>query len=51
MFNNANCVFKAICIFISLLHNLKENVQGDFESCADILITSYWLHVELGKNV
>jgi hypothetical protein len=27
------------------------NIQGDFESCADILITSYWLHVELGKNV
>jgi hypothetical protein len=26
-------------------------IQGDFESCADILITSYWLHVELGKNV
>jgi hypothetical protein len=26
-------------------------VQGDFESCADILITSYWLHVELRKNV
>jgi hypothetical protein len=27
------------------------NTQGDFESCADILITSYWLHVELGKNI
>jgi hypothetical protein len=27
------------------------NIQGDFESCADILITSYWLHAELGKNV
>jgi hypothetical protein len=25
------------------------NIQGVFESCADILITSYWLHVELGK--
>jgi hypothetical protein len=24
---------------------------GDFESCADILITSYWLHVELVKNI
>jgi hypothetical protein len=21
-------------------------IQGDFESCADILITSYWLHVQ-----
>jgi hypothetical protein len=27
------------------------DVQGDFESCADILITTYWLPVELGKNV
>jgi hypothetical protein len=27
------------------------HIQGDFESCADILITSYWLHVELGKNI
>jgi hypothetical protein len=26
-------------------------MQGDFESCADILITSYWLRVELGKNI
>jgi hypothetical protein len=26
-------------------------IQGDFESCANILITSYWLHVELGKNI
>jgi hypothetical protein len=26
------------------------HIQGDFESCADILITSYWLHVELGKK-
>jgi hypothetical protein len=29
----------------------KVALQGDFESCADILITSYWLHVELGKNI
>jgi hypothetical protein len=27
------------------------NIQGVFESCADILTTSYWLHVELGKNI
>jgi hypothetical protein len=26
-------------------------IQGDFESCADILITSCWFHVELGKNI
>jgi hypothetical protein len=24
---------------------------GDFVSCADILIKSYWLHVELVKNI
>jgi hypothetical protein len=33
------------------LSSLVFEIQGDFESCADILITSYWLHVELGKNV
>jgi hypothetical protein len=26
-------------------------LQGIIESCADILTTSYWLHVELGKNI
>jgi hypothetical protein len=26
-------------------------IQDDFESCAEILTTSYWLHVELGKNI
>jgi hypothetical protein len=26
-------------------------IHGDFESCADILITSYWLHVEFEKNI
>jgi hypothetical protein len=29
----------------------KSKNLSDFESCADILITSYWLHVELGKNI
>jgi hypothetical protein len=33
------------------VHILARIIQGDIESCADILITSYWLHVELGKNV
>jgi hypothetical protein len=28
----------------------KQTIQGDFESCAEILTTSYWLHAELGKN-
>jgi hypothetical protein len=26
-------------------------IQGVVESCTDILTTSYWLHVELGKNI
>jgi hypothetical protein len=28
-----------------------KNIQGVIESCTDILTTSYWLHVELGKNI
>jgi hypothetical protein len=36
--------------FYFLLPNLI-NIQGDFESCADILIRSHWLRVELGKSV
>jgi hypothetical protein len=32
--------------------NLNINfIQGVIESCTDILTTSYWLHVELGKNI
>jgi hypothetical protein len=44
----------SITILISSIFNsidIQECIQGDFESCADILITSYWLHVELGKNI
>jgi hypothetical protein len=26
-------------------------IQGVIESCTDILTTSYWLHVKLGKNI
>jgi hypothetical protein len=26
-------------------------IQGVFEMSAEILITSYWLHVEFGKNI
>jgi hypothetical protein len=26
-------------------------LQGVIESCTDILTTSYWLHVELAKNI
>jgi hypothetical protein len=35
---------------ISLLDSLK-NIQGVFEMRAQILTTSYWLHVKLGKNI
>jgi hypothetical protein len=28
-----------------------KKIQGDIESCTDILTTSYWLHVELRKNI
>jgi hypothetical protein len=27
------------------------DIQGVVESCTDILTTSYWLYVELGKNI
>jgi hypothetical protein len=27
------------------------DIQGVFEMRVQILITSYWLHVELGKNI
>jgi hypothetical protein len=30
---------------------LQQYIQGVIESCTDILSTSYWLHVELGKNI
>jgi hypothetical protein len=39
------------CIWLNEGYFACMNIQGDFESCADILITSYWLHVELGKNI
>jgi hypothetical protein len=29
----------------------RSRIQGVFEMRAHILITSYWLHVELGKNI
>jgi hypothetical protein len=31
--------------------HLTVYIQGVIESCTDILTTSYWLHVELGKNI
>jgi hypothetical protein len=32
-------------------NEVTKYIQGVFESCAEILITSCWLHVELGKNI
>jgi hypothetical protein len=29
----------------------NSDIQGVIESWTDILTTSYWLHVELGKNI
>jgi hypothetical protein len=37
---------RAVIITLSLIC-----IQGVFESCAEILTTSYWLHVEFGKNI
>jgi hypothetical protein len=34
-----------------LLSSHFKDIQGVIESCTDILTTSYWLHVELGKNI
>jgi hypothetical protein len=36
---------------VNLTNTLVINIQGVFESCAEILTTSYWLHVEVGKNI
>jgi hypothetical protein len=33
------------------LYIINMYIQGVIESCTDILTTSYWLHVELGKNI
>jgi hypothetical protein len=31
--------------------DIQPDIQDVFESCAEILTTSYWLYVELGKNI
>jgi hypothetical protein len=48
-----NCVFFHHPFFFLLPFSPPDKIfiQGDFESCADILIIGYWLHVELGKNI
>jgi hypothetical protein len=45
-------------ILVEKFNHLREEMtmysihtQGVIESCTDILTTSYWLHVELGKNI
>jgi hypothetical protein len=43
--------FIKICYFWLLYFPLISSIQGVIESCTDILTTSYWLHVELGKNI
>jgi hypothetical protein len=37
-------------LYRNMLQNGKNLIQGVFEMRAQILITSYWLHVELGKK-
>jgi hypothetical protein len=34
-----------------MTYTMNKKIQGVIESCTDILTTSYWLHVELGKNI
>jgi hypothetical protein len=36
---------------IKRMENYSQNIQVVFEMRAQILIMSYWLHVELGKNI
>jgi hypothetical protein len=36
---------------LQLCENREIVIQGVFEMRAEILTTSYWLHVELGKNI
>jgi hypothetical protein len=37
-------------VCINQARKIKYKIQGVFEMRAQILITSYWLHGELGKN-
>jgi hypothetical protein len=37
--------------FLVLSKQIKFGIQAVIESCTDILTTSYWLHVELAKNI
>jgi hypothetical protein len=43
--------FFFLCNTNLILLSLICIVQGVFEMRAQIVITSYWLHVELGKNI
>jgi hypothetical protein len=42
---------KVMCIRQLNLVSGATYTQSVFESSAEILTTSYWLHVELGKNI
>jgi hypothetical protein len=41
----------SVPILICMNATNEDQIQGVIESCTDILTTSYWLHVELGKNI
>jgi hypothetical protein len=38
-------------LFLAVVFSMINSIQGVIESCTDILTTSYWLHVELGKII
>jgi hypothetical protein len=43
-----------LCVFIAKITIsafIGYYIQSVIESCTDILTTSYWLHVKLGKNI
>jgi hypothetical protein len=39
------------CLIRNATKDVVLDIQGVFEMRAKVLITSYWLHVELGKNI
>jgi hypothetical protein len=50
-FYSAKCHAGKILYRFTNFKKNAPNLQGVIESCTDILTTSYWLHVELGKNI
>jgi hypothetical protein len=53
MFEKDFQIEEAVPIYIAFEKHqfFSKDIQGVIESCTDILTTSYWLHVELGKNI